>query len=92
MRTMTADQITALDQHITTALLNDAIRAFAGGRGSREQAMLLDLLDSPVVDRLAEDEDGIYTDEDGREDADYGYIVGGTLVAYVSEGQAVWFA
>lgn len=52
----------ALDQHVETALINDALRSEADGTLSVEQAMLLDLFDAPEVDYLADDEGGIYVE------------------------------
>lgn len=60
-----------LDQHVETALINDALRAEADGTMTVEQAMTLDALDASEVDYLAEDEGGIYVETEDPYGWDY---------------------
>ena len=66
---MTTEQIAAFDARVLTATVNDAIRAIAFGYATYEQAEFLSAWEADVeIDRLAEDENGIFTEEDGRDD------------------------
>jgi hypothetical protein len=69
-RYMTPEQVATLDARVLTATVNDAIRAIAFGYATYEQAEFLSAWEADVaIDRLAEDEMGIFTEEDAREDA-----------------------
>jgi hypothetical protein len=66
---MSPEAQTSMDQHVLTALANDALRADADGTMTYEQAEFLDTFEEGEgFTSLAEDEDGIFTEEDARDD------------------------
>jgi hypothetical protein len=66
---MSPESMTSLAQHVETALVNDAIRAHNDGTATWEQSEFLSAWEADhPVDALADEQHGIFTEEDGRDD------------------------
>ena len=66
---MSTEALTSMTHRVETALVNDAIRAHNDGTATWEQSEFLSAWEADhPVDALVDEQGGIFTEEDGRDD------------------------